>query len=163
MSTDASRPALHLRLVSSEPAPPPASDPRVERIAQFFETLQASDLEHLDQIYHPQAFFKDPFNAVQGSAAIGRIFAHMFATLDHPRFVILDRVASGDTAFLTWDFHFQRSGKPMTIHGASQLRLDAQGRISLHRDYWDAAEELYEKLPLLGALLRWLKRRLRVD
>jgi steroid delta-isomerase len=28
----------------------------------------------------------------------------------------------------------------------------------MHRDYWDAAEELYEKLPLVGALMRWLKR-----
>ena len=29
----------------------------------------------------------------------------------------------------------------------------------MHRDYWDAAEELYEKLPILGGLMRWLKRR----
>jgi steroid Delta-isomerase len=28
----------------------------------------------------------------------------------------------------------------------------------MHRDYWDAAEELYEKLPILGGLMRWLKR-----
>ena len=35
----------------------------------------------------------------------------------------------------------------------------AQGRILLHRDYWDAAEELYEKIPLVGALMRWLKTR----
>ena len=27
------------------------------------------------------------------------------------------------------------------------------------RDYWDAAEELYEKLPIVGTLMRWLKRR----
>ena len=33
------------------------------------------------------------------------------------------------------------------------------GRIVMHRDYWDVAEELYEKLPLIGALMRWLKRR----
>ena len=37
--------------------------------------------------------------------------------------------------------------------------LDEAGRITLHRDYWDAAEELYEKLPLVGGLMRWLKRR----
>jgi hypothetical protein len=37
--------------------------------------------------------------------------------------------------------------------------LDAQGLIVLHRDYWDAAEELYEKLPVVGALMRWLRRR----
>jgi hypothetical protein len=31
--------------------------------------------------------------------------------------------------------------------------------VSEHRDYWDAAEELYEQIPVLGAVMRWLKRR----
>jgi hypothetical protein len=31
--------------------------------------------------------------------------------------------------------------------------------VAYHRDYWDAAEELYEKLPVLGGLMRFLKRR----
>jgi len=31
--------------------------------------------------------------------------------------------------------------------------------VSLHRDYWDAAEELYEQIPVLGGFMRWLKRR----
>jgi steroid delta-isomerase len=31
----------------------------------------------------------------------------------------------------------------------------------LHRDYWDAAEELYEKIPVLGSILRWLKSKLK--
>jgi steroid Delta-isomerase len=31
--------------------------------------------------------------------------------------------------------------------------------VVFHRDYWDAAEELYEKLPVIGALMRWLKKR----
>jgi hypothetical protein len=43
--------------------------------------------------------------------------------------------------------------------GGSHLQLDGEGRITLHRDYWDAAEELYEKLPVIGGLMRWLKRR----
>ena len=46
-----------------------------------------------------------------------------------------------------------------TIEGSSYLQLNAQGLITLHRDYWDAAQELYEKLPVLGSLMRWLKRR----
>jgi steroid delta-isomerase len=29
-----------------------------------------------------------------------------------------------------------------------------------HRDYWDAAGELYEQLPVIGSLMRWLKRRI---
>jgi hypothetical protein len=46
------------------------------------------------------------------------------------------------------------------IQGASHLRLDGQGRVAQHRDYWDAAEELYETLPIVGTLMRWLKRRI---
>ena len=45
------------------------------------------------------------------------------------------------------------------IRGASHLKFDGEGRIRYHRDYWDAAEELYEKLPVLGGLMRLLKKR----
>jgi len=86
----------------------------------------------------------------------------MFKALDAPRFQILSVVAQGDEVFLTWDFNFRTRGRgaaAMCIHGASQLRFDAAGQVAWHRDYWDAAEELYEKLPVLGALMRWLKRR----
>jgi hypothetical protein len=31
--------------------------------------------------------------------------------------------------------------------------------VTYHRDYWAVAEELYEKLPVVGVLMRWLKRR----
>jgi steroid Delta-isomerase len=31
--------------------------------------------------------------------------------------------------------------------------------VKYHRDYWDAAGELYEQLPWVGALMRFLKKR----
>jgi hypothetical protein len=43
------------------------------------------------------------------------------------------------------------------------LEFNAQGLVALHRDYWDAAEELYEQLPLLGTVLRGVKKRLRAN
>jgi steroid Delta-isomerase len=42
---------------------------------------------------------------------------------------------------------------------ATHLRFAADGRIVYHRDYWDAAEEPYAKLPVLGAVVRALQRR----
>ncbi len=134
----------------------------VQTIVQRFEALAPQDLHRLGEIYAPDARFKDPFNQVQGVAAITRIFEHMFATLDSPRFVIHDVIVQGDQCFLTWDFVFRLRRwhrDEQAIHGGSHLRLAADGRIAEHRDYWDAAEELYEKLPLLGGLMRWLKRR----
>jgi ketosteroid isomerase-like protein len=137
-------------------------DPRVARVVDFFEAVTADDVARLAEFYTPDAYFKDPFNEVRGVPAIGRIFAHMFVALDAPRFVVRDVVVQGDQCFLTWDFlfRFRRfAAGEQVVRGASHLRFAPDGRVAFHRDYWDAAEELYEKLPLVGALMRWLKRR----
>jgi ketosteroid isomerase-like protein len=134
----------------------------VARIVALFETLMPADVARLNEVYADNVRFKDPFNEVQGIAAVQRIFTHMFEALDEPHFVVRDIIVQGDACFLTWDFifRFKRFGRELqTIRGGSHVELDAQGRITLHRDYWDAAEELYEKLPVVGALMRWLKRR----
>ena len=142
-------------------APAKSQDARVQRVLRFYEGLRESDLPHLAALYAPDARFKDPFNDVRGVLPIRAVFEHMFRTLREPRFVVHQAVARQDQCFLSWDFHFvpRRGGAAMTIHGATYLHFGADGRITLHRDYWDAAEELYEKLPLLGVLMRWLKRR----
>jgi ketosteroid isomerase-like protein len=143
-------------------SPTPTTE-AISRVVAFFEHLKPADLAQLGQFYASNARFKDPFNEVQGLAAIEGIFRHMFAALEHPRFVITGRVEQGAQCFLTWEFRFAfrsyAQGVEQTIRGASHLVLDDAQRISLHRDYWDAAEELYEKLPGLGVLMRWLKKR----
>ena len=137
-------------------------DPRVQRTIDFFERLQAGDVQRLAELYVDDAFFKDPFNEVHTRAGIERIFGHMFTALVGPRFEIRDAVLQGDQCFLTWDFRFRMkrfARDEQLIRGASQIRFAPDGRIAMHRDWWDAAEELYEKLPLVGGLMRWLKRR----
>ena len=133
----------------------------ITRLVRCFEHLQPE----LGRLYAPDARFKDPFNEVQGVPAIEAIFQHMFGALEQPRFVVTGQVVQGAQCFLTWDFCFAmrnvRPGVEQKIRGATHLVLNDQGQIALHRDYWDAAEELYEKLPVLGALMRWLKRRAR--
>ncbi len=135
----------------------------VEKIVVFFETLTPESVQHFRQFYTEDAYFKDPFNEVRGIAPIQRIFAHMYTALHEPRFVVTGRIVEGEQVFLSWDFHFRfrnfRSEQAQIIRGATHLRLAADGRIRSHRDYWDAAEELYEKLPMVGGLMRWLKRR----
>ena len=135
----------------------------VNRIIQAFQTLTPAAVDALDQIYAPAARFKDPFNDVQGLAEIQRIFRHMYASLEKPHFIITGRIVQGPQCFLTWEFRFGfkgfKRGQAQCIVGGSHLVLDADGRITLHRDYWDAAEELYEKLPVVGGAMRWLKAR----
>jgi len=138
----------------------------LQQVVHFFEHMRPSDVARLADIYAADAQFKDPFNDVQGIPAIEGIFAHMFEALDAPRFVITNQVLQGTQAFVTWDFLFamqrMNHGATQTIRGATHFVLrEERGvwRVAVHRDYWDAAEELYEKLPVVGSLMRWLKNR----
>jgi hypothetical protein len=134
-----------------------------QNLGTFFETLTPQSVSQLHTLYDAQATFKDPFNEVQGLPEIERIFRHMYVALDQPHFVITAQVVDGDQAFLTWDFRFRfkrfDTATLQTVRGASHVVFNEQGLVTLHRDYWDAAEELYEKLPVVGGVMRWLKAR----
>ena len=134
-----------------------------QNLATFFETLSPQSVAQLPTIYDAQARFKDPFNEVQGLPEIERIFRHMYVALEQPHFVITGQLVDGQQAFLTWEFRFRfkrfDTTTLQTVRGGSHVVFNEQGLATLHRDYWDAAEELYEKLPVLGGVMRWLKKR----
>ncbi|MGK5069760.1 nuclear transport factor 2 family protein [Janthinobacterium sp. RT4P48] len=145
----------------SSVVPAVAPEGALARLVGFYENLSLEGLAQLGAVYAPEARFKDPFNEVAGHAAILAIFEHMFVQVDAPRFVVLDSMGQGEQAFLTWEFRFRMKrwvAGEQCIRGATHVRFDAQGRVVLHRDYWDVAEELYEKLPLLCGFMRLLRR-----
>ncbi len=133
------------------------------RIVAYFESLTPQSVADITRYYATNARFKDPFNDVTGLAAIEGIFKHMFVALESPRFVVTGEIVQGQQCFLTWEFRFRfknfKQSQEQVILGGSHFVFSADGLVMLHRDYWDAAEELYEKLPLVGSLMRWLKKR----
>ena len=133
-----------------------------QRIVDTFTRLSPANVAQLGRIYASDAHFVDPFNDVQGLAAIQQVYHHMYSTLVAPRFDVRHCIDNGDQCGLLWDFHFRfRSMRKDVAHslaGATHLMLDTGGLISLHRDYWDPAQGIYEKLPVLGALMRRLRR-----
>ena len=88
----------------------------------------------------------------------------MFEQVDQPKFIVLNEISNSNQACLTWEFRFRfkNEAHQQVICGCSWLTI-RQSLITEHRDYWDAAEELYEKLPLLGSLMRFLKKKLRAN
>ena len=134
------------------------------RAKAFYESIGPADLRRLDEVYAADAYFRDPFNEVTGFSEIARIFGAMFEHLDDVRFEILEVVADPSGAMLTWNMRYRvrrwRPRETQAIHGATHLRFAPDGRIAYHRDYWDAANELYAKLPMIGPVMRWLRRKL---
>ena len=142
-----------------------SSTTTVDALVAFFEGLCLDTVVRFPEYYADDAYFKDPFNEVRGVAPIQRIFTHMFGQVDEPRFVVLERVVADNGALLVWELHYRLKGSrktaaPQVIRGASHLRFDSADKVTWHRDYWDAAEELYARLPGIGCLMRLLKRKL---
>ncbi len=133
--------------------------PALQHLAHWFETLSPDSLKTIAQFYTGTAYFKDPFNEVRDIRRIEHIFSDMFVQFQQPRFVIQEQLCDGHQALLTWHFLFKWRGKDWCIVGSSHLRFNSDGLVEYHRDYWDAAEELYEKLPVIGLVLRTLKKR----
>lgn len=136
---------------------------QLQNIIRFFESVSRSSVQDIPQLYSADAYFKDPFNEVRGQPAITAIFEHMFEQVDEPTFKIKRSILQDEDAFIVWDFSFRLKGTctPITIHGSSHLGFNAAHQVIYHRDYWDTVEELYEKIPVLGSLMRFIKRKAR--
>lgn len=133
----------------------------VERYVAFFEGLAPPTLGSLNDLFSEQARFVDPFNDVRGREAIRRVFEHMFATCDTPRFKVEEKVCDGPTCYLRWTFSFGSARRQQQITGISRVQFRPDGRVDEHIDYWDPAGQLYETIPFFGTMFRFLRRRLR--
>ncbi len=137
-----------------------------EKIKHFFETLnQETPVESFKNIYADTVKFKDPFNEVEGVSAVHRIFAHMYENLDDPKFVVKEYIENKNVGYVKWDFNFTFKGEKQenSFEGVSRFEMNTEGKVTSHVDFWDAAEHMYEKMPLLGSVLRFVKRKIAVN
>ena len=130
----------------------------------FMESLSVDSVSRLGEVMDRDIRFKDPFSEVRGLPAVERIFADMFRDLREPRFAVVDRARSGNRFYLRWEFSFRPRrlgpGEPWRFQGVSLVTFDTTGRAVEHIDFWDSGSEVYAKLPLLGGVVRALRRRL---
>ncbi len=112
--------------------------------------------------------FVDPFNDCRGVEAFRAVFADAREALADVHFEVTERgwstpISSTPVALLRWrlDARLARlGGRVWQVNGCSAVHFTADARVCAHHDYWDAAGQLYEMLPLIGPLLRWLRGRL---
>ena len=132
--------------------------------ADFFESItQDTPIEAYAQIFDEKVYFEDPFQKVTGLEKVYGVFQHMFETLHNPRFIVDEIVCGHTSTYLRWTFSYHRSSKHEVekFIGVSRVQFLETGKALSHVDYWDAAENIYEKVPLLGSVLRLIKKRIR--
>jgi len=125
--------------------------------------LTADRVALLDSVMTDDVHFSDPFNSVHGIDNVRGLFADMYAQMSDARFVVTHAAMAEDgSGLLRWelDGRMQGSGAAWHVEGMSHVRFGADGRVQEHIDHWDAARQFYERLPLIGWLLRRIRSRM---
>ena len=140
-------------------------DPLVAFCAAF-NKLDKNCTELLYELYTRDVTFIDPFHRIEGVEALEAHFLKLYDNVTECRFVFHDSVRVEQQAYVTWTMQLRHprlaGGNSVAVEGCSQLTFSTRhpGRVSRHRDYFDAGAMLYEQLPVLGGMVRWLKRRM---
>nr|WP_285817717.1 nuclear transport factor 2 family protein [Echinimonas agarilytica] len=129
----------------------------------MYLNLNADNVEQLKQWYGVDATFVDPFHSVSGIDAIVHYFAAMYENVESIHFDYKWQMSNDDGTVIGWVMTFTHKkingGKPVSVDGVSHIRIE-QGKVIYHRDFFDGASMLYEQLPVLGSMIRFLKKRM---
>ncbi|SHK48699.1 SnoaL-like domain-containing protein [Marinobacter antarcticus] len=132
-------------------------------LAQFkvlFNELDKGNLKKLPAVYSEDIRFQDPLGAVVGLDALTHYFAGAYANVISCHFAFEDAVVQDSFASIPWVMHLRHKrilgGREIQVAGISHLKVK-DGKICYHRDYFDAGQLLYENLPVVGSVIRWVK------
>jgi len=148
-------------VISTNRKPASAPAPLLARFMEVYQALRHDNLDLLGEVYDAQVVFEDPLHRVEGLDALTAYFERMYAGVESIRFEFGDVVEGRGQAMLTWTMYMQhrrlRRGEQLDLPGATHIRFGR--KVDYHRDYFDAGALLYERLPLLGGVVRAIRRR----
>ncbi|MDL0429564.1 nuclear transport factor 2 family protein [Marinobacter sp. TBZ242] len=130
------------------------------RFRQLFNNLSAGNMTELGSVYSDNVAFTDPFSSVEGIDELTDYFTSAYANVISCSFEFGEAVINGGNVCIPWIMHLRhkriRRGKVVSVDGISQIVI-RRGRVVSHRDYFDAGQLLYENLPILGGIVRWIR------
>ena len=158
------------RLRLAHPAPPSAGSEQeaqaIARFASFFSSFAPDRVRTLlPETYAPDVYFNDTLKAVRGVDALAHYLKESAEAVEDCRVQIHETTRTAhDEHLVRWSMMIRykklRRGVDTWSIGMSHLRFDAQGRVVYQQDYWNAADGLYQHIPLLGSAIAAIKRRL---
>lgn len=132
-------------------------------VAQFkarFLTITPALAENLDRLYTEDVVFRDPISEARGLDELRRYFTRFAEVSAGNRFEITGEVVQPGEAVVFWtmvlvDDHGREKRR---FQGVSHMKV--RDRIYEERDYFDLGEAVYDHVPVVGWLTRFVRSRL---
>jgi hypothetical protein len=144
----------------------PAEANAILRFEKFSGNISANNItNHLEEVYAPDIYFRDPFKEVHGIMDFQAYLLRDSDSVSEYKIDWQDVAKSKGDYYFRWimEVKLKRDGRnkpPSQTCGISEIRFGAGGKVIYEQDYFDAASFLYERLPILGGEIRFIKKRL---
>lgn len=139
----------------------------LERFCEFYHQLGEANLSELQGIYTEDVCFIDPIATHHGLASVEKYFERLMTSTKHCQFNIHNIAPCGENKLavdyvVAWTMLLElRNGRQISLDGLTELKVRDEG-IFYHRDYYDLGQMVYEHVPVLGRVIRFIKRRLSI-
>ncbi|MCJ7664236.1 MAG: nuclear transport factor 2 family protein [Desulfobacterales bacterium] len=134
----------------------------IERFSYLLANFTEDTIRrYVRDLYAPNAYYRDSFTEKQGVENIESYFIQGTQTMHEIAFDLQDVAVHDGNYYFRWITQLSQKGKDddvINLPGISHVRFDKEGRIIFEQDFWDAGV-IYERLPVIGFFVRWLKKR----
>ncbi|HEY5715253.1 MAG TPA: nuclear transport factor 2 family protein [Psychromonas sp.] len=134
----------------------------IDQFCRIYKGLGKDNLSLLELIYSDDINFIDALHNLQGLEQLSDYFSHLYANLLLCDFTIEEVIQEEGKACILWTMEYAHpqinKAKPILVNGCSHLKFEE--KIYYHRDFVDMGQMLYEHLPLLGGVIRTVKKRI---
>lgn len=135
-----------------------------EIYAAFFENIdEQTSINEFEKFIDINASFKDPFHEVKGLHKFYEVFQKMYKNLEEPRFKIEEILENKNVGYIRWifTFRFKNDSSKQQFTGVSRVIFNSEDKAISHEDYWDAASNIYEKIPIVSSILKYVKNKIK--
>ena len=132
-------------------------DKAFEKYSEYLQNLSLASLGDLRYYVDRDVVFSDPFHQEKGIANMTRILNKMFEKVTDVQFKILDHAVNDHTVYFNWQLIGVLSKKSWSVEGVTMLIFDDELKVTHHLEHWDAASQFYERLPIIGRLLKYVR------
>ena len=134
----------------------------IRRFEDFLAHLdEKTAREDTEKVYAPDAYLNDTLKTIHGALAIRDYFIKTAKGLDSMIVTFDDLAVSGRNYYFRWTMDTRMKnlarGKNVRTIGITMVRFDGEGRVILHQDFWDSAQGVWEHVPVMGGVIRWIR------
>jgi hypothetical protein len=134
----------------------------IERFTYLLAHFTEDNIKkNVRDVYAPNAYYCDSFTAKQGVENIETYYIQGTQTMHELAFELQEVAVHDGNYYFRWITQFSPKGKEddvIHLPGISHVRFDKEGRVIFEQDFWDAGV-IYERLPIIGFFVRWLKKK----